>query len=170
MVAECQRQEESCLYTSTALFEWLKALRQGRTCFVVAPIVLSGIASAALVKQSAGYAWVAGLAATFAGMATAVYKALGLDVNLSEVVAQAHQFKVLQDRFRQAWRVTSLGPAEQFQKEFDKLRDRMDAAREKSLTPPERHFNAAREKIENGDYKFAADPTAKGASRRKDKR
>ena len=27
VIAECQRQEESCLYTSTALFEWLKSLR-----------------------------------------------------------------------------------------------------------------------------------------------
>lgn len=156
LVAECKRQEESCLYTSTALFEWLKSLRFWRGFFVVAPVVLSGIASAALLKQ-AGLEWAASICAILAGIATAVYKALGLDVSLNVVSKHAHEFKILQDRFRQAWRVTAHGSFDELKKDFDKLMGRMDAAREASLTPPERFFQRARKKIEGGDYSFAAD-------------
>src|SRR5262249_25376674 len=156
LVAECKRQEESCLYTSTALFEWLKALRFWRIVFVVAPVVLSSIAGWTLLKHISGGEWVTGLCVGLAGTAAAVYKALGLDVSLGVLEKHAHQFKILQDRFRQASRVTSLGPFDEFKQEFDKLMSRMDRAREASLTAPERYFNAARKKIEGGDYAFAA--------------
>ena len=45
VIDESKRQEESCLYTSTSLFEWLKYLRVWKTSFVVAPIVLGGLAT-----------------------------------------------------------------------------------------------------------------------------
>lgn len=45
LIEECKRQEESCLYTSTTLFEWLKSMRRYRVLFVVAPIILGGIAA-----------------------------------------------------------------------------------------------------------------------------
>jgi len=74
------------------------------------------------------------------------------------VIAQdAHEFKILQDRFRQAWRISALGPFTDFKKEFDDLMVRMDAARSASLTPPERFFKKARAKIKSGDYTFVAD-------------
>ena len=38
LIDECKRQEESCLYTSTTLFEWLKCMRVLKVIFVVAPI------------------------------------------------------------------------------------------------------------------------------------
>jgi hypothetical protein len=51
LIDECKRQEESCLYTSTTLFEWLKALRKWRIVFVVGPVVLGGLATWPLLKE-----------------------------------------------------------------------------------------------------------------------
>ena len=64
---------------------------------------------------------------------------------------------MLQDRFRQAWQITALGNFDFFQAEFNTLMDRMDTARDSSLTPPERFFKKAQKKIKSGDYDFGAD-------------
>ena len=168
LVDECQRQEDSCLYTSAALFEWLKSLRVWRGFFVVAPIVLGSIATSSLIKTYDGSAPIAGVCALLAGMATAVYKALGLDVSLDDIAKHAHAFKVLQGRFRQAKTVASLGPFEAFRTDFASLIDRMDAARTGSLTAPEEFFLKGRRKIKQGHYEFDVDvnllPVAAAAS------
>ena len=39
IIDECKRQEESCLYTSTALFSWQKEVRKLRVAFIVIPII-----------------------------------------------------------------------------------------------------------------------------------
>jgi len=109
LIDECKRLEESCLYTSTTLFEWLKRLRLWKGVFVVAPIVLGAVAAWPILKQQTGYEWLTGVCALLAGIAPAVYKALDFDVSLDTVAKHAHQAKILQDRFRQAWRVTALG-------------------------------------------------------------
>ncbi len=157
LIAECQRQQESCLYTSTALFEWLKCLRFWKRVFIIAPIILGALATWPLLANTPDLAWLTGTCALLAGLAPAVYKALDLDLSLDILTKHAHLFKVLQDRFRVAWTVTSLGPPEDFKKEFDCLMDRMDAARSSSLTPPERLFEKARAKIQSGHYDFDAD-------------
>lgn len=157
MIKECRRQEESCLYTSTALFEWLKHLRFWRVVFVVAPIVLGAIATWPLLRGERGLEWVTGICAMLAGLAPAVYKALNFDMSLEAVAGHAHQFKVLQDRFRQAWAVVAFGADDEFKAVFDSLMDRMDAARAASVTPPERFFVKAQSKIKSGDYTFTID-------------
>src|SRR5438309_2952769 len=101
LIDECKRQEESCLYTSTSLFEWLKCLRCWKIVFVVVPIVLGAIAAAPLLKNQPGYEWLTAICAFLAGLAPAIYKALDLDVNLNVVAQHAYAFKTLQDRFRQ---------------------------------------------------------------------
>jgi hypothetical protein len=148
LAEECQRQEDSCLYTSAALSEWLKSLRTWRGFFVVAPIVLGSIATSSVIKTYDGSAQIAGGCALLAGMATAVYKALGLDVSPEAIAKHAHEFKVLQGRFRQARHVTALGPFDEFKTEFGSLMERMDAARAGSLTAPERFFQKGRSKIQ----------------------
>ena len=80
LIEECKRQEESCLYTSTTLFEWLKSMRRYRVLFVVAPIILGGIAAWPIFKQQPGCEWLTGLCALLAGITPAIYKALNLDV------------------------------------------------------------------------------------------
>jgi len=157
MMEECRRMEESCLYTSTTLFEWLKRLRFWRAVFVVIPIILGGIATWPLLAHQDDHKWVTGVCALLAGFAPAIYKALDFDVNLNGIAQYAHLSKTLQDRFRQAWRVTALGPFEDFKKEFDDLMTRKDGARASSLTAPERFFLKARRKIEAGHYDFTVD-------------
>ena len=157
LIAECKRQEESCLYTSTKLFEWLKALRWWRVAFVVVPIILGGLASWPLLSKQPELEWVAAVCALLAGLTPAVYKALDFDVSLDTLAKDAHQFKILQDRFRQAWSVAALGDFEAFKAEFDTLMDRMDAARANSITAPERFFRKAQQKISSGHYNFTVD-------------
>src|SRR2546428_2139940 len=76
LIVECKRQEESCLHTSTTLFEWLKSLRCWRVFFVVVPIILGAVATWPLLRQEADYKWLTGACALLAGLAPAVYKAL----------------------------------------------------------------------------------------------
>jgi len=156
-VDECRRQEESCLYTSTSLFEWLKYLRAWKAFFIISPIILGGLSTWPLLAHRDEYKWFTGVCALLAGFSPALYKALDFDVSLKVIAQHAHEFKILQDRFRQAWRISALGPFTDFKKEFDDLMVRMDAARSASLTPPERFFKKARAKIKSGDYTFVAD-------------
>jgi hypothetical protein len=136
LIDECRRDEESCLYTSTTLFEWLKCVRFWRAFFVVIPIILGGVATWPLLAHRDSYKWVTGACALLAGFAPAVYKALDFDVSLKLIAQHAHQFKILQDRFRQASRVTAFGPFDEFKKEFDDLMARMDAARSRASPLP----------------------------------
>ena len=154
LVEECKRQEESCLYTSTALFEWLKDLRRWRTALIVLPIIFAGIAASALLKH---WEWVTGIAALLAGMIPAIFKSLDLDKDLAAITRFANTFKTLQDRFRQAWRIGSLGDFDVFKSEFSGLMAKLDDARSASIPPPERYFRKARMKIEKGHYDFRAD-------------
>lgn len=157
LIDECRRMEESCLYTSTTLFEWLKSLRRWKLVFVIVPIILGGLATWPLLTRQDRYKWVTGVCALLAGLAPAIYKALDFDVSLNAIAQHAHIAKTLQDRFRQAWRVTALGAFDDFRKEFDELMTRKDAARGASLTAPERFFLKARKKIEAGHYTFSVD-------------
>ena len=157
LIMECQRQEESCLYTSTAIFEWLKSLRWWRVMFVVVPIVLGTIATWPLLAERSDLLWLTGVCAFLASLIPAVYKALDFDVNLSMLAKEAHQFKILQDRFRQAWLVTALSGFDILKSDFDALMERMDTARAGSLTPPDPFFKKAQRKIAKGDYSFTAD-------------
>jgi len=159
LVAECNRQEENCLYTSTSFYIWLRQSRFLRRTFIVVPIVLGGLATWSVLDQP-DISWVQWLTATFAllaGLFPAIYEALKLDVHIDEIAQHAAEFKNLQDRFRQAAHVTALGAFEDFRAEFDALMQRLESVRSGSLTPPERCFRAARKKIEAGDYSFNAD-------------
>jgi hypothetical protein len=156
-IDECRRQAESCLYTSTSLFEWLKYLRLWKAFFVIAPIILGGLSTWPLLAHRDEYKWFTGVCALLAGFSPAIYKALDFDVSLKLIAQHAYEFKILQDRFRQAWRIAALGPFLDFKKEFDGLMTRMDAARAASLTPPERFFKKAQAKIDAGHYDFSVD-------------
>lgn len=117
LIDECKRQEESCLYTSTTLFEWLKWLRFLRVFFVVVPIILGAVATWPLLRQQGDYKWLTGACALLAGLTPAVYKALNFDVSLDMITKYAHEFKILEDRFRQAWHVTALVSFDNFKRD-----------------------------------------------------
>lgn len=161
LIAECARQEESCRYSSATLFEWLKALRFWRGWFVVLPIVAGALASWQIIADDPSWKLVTALCALVAGVTPAVYKALDFDVNLDVIGKAAHQYKVLQDRFRQAKSIAALGDFDSFKAEFDVLMNSMDEVRATSLTAPERFFKKAQDKIARGDYDFGVDQARK---------
>ncbi len=157
LIEECKRQEESCLYTSTALFEWMKIMRYWKTVFVILPIVFGALATWPLLGQASGFEWLTGTCALLAGLAPAVYKALDFDVSLDLIAKKAQEYKSLHDRFRQAWRITALGTPDEFKNIFDELMTRMDVARSSNLCIPERFFKKAQTKIKSGHYEFNVD-------------
>ena len=154
IVDECKRQEESCLYTSTSLLEWLKRLRVWKALFIVTPIILGGVATWPLLANRDEYKWLSGICALVAGFAPALYKALDFDVSLKVIAQHAHEFKIRQDRFRQAWRIGALASFPELKKEFEDLMGRMDTVRAASLTPPERFFKKAKRKIGERSLRF----------------
>jgi hypothetical protein len=158
-IAECRRQEESCLYTSTTLYHWLRSIRFWRSTFIAAPIILGSIGSWALLKgvQTPLATWFTAACSLLAGMFPAIFKALELDGRVSDVSHQAALFKNLQDRFRQAANFSASKPFADAQSEFDGLMKQLETARTASTTPPERFFRSAQRKIKAGHYSFAVD-------------
>lgn len=154
IVDECKRQQESCQYTSTALYSWQKEVRVYRVAFIVAPIVFSSIATARILMRDPGYDWLIAVSAFIAGLFPAVFKALDLDVSLKTIADSANRFKILHDRFRQASLIGSTNDSDTFEEEFNSLMQRMDDARSSNPTVPERHFKSAQKKIASGDYSF----------------
>lgn len=154
IVAECKRQEESCLYTSTALFSWQKEVRALRVIFIVIPIILSSFASARIFLKDPAYDWPIAICSIVAGLFPAIFKALDLDVSLKTIADSANRFKTLQDRFRQASLIGATKSVDLFEEEFKALMDRMDDARSANPSIPDRHFGKAQRKIKKGHYSF----------------
>lgn len=156
LVSECRRQEESCLYTSTSLYIWLRQARSIRRVFVVAPIIFGALATWSVLDQpnSKWLLWLTASFALLAGLFPAVFTSLELDSEVATIARQAALFKNLQDRFRQAAEIAARGSFDEFQAEFNQLMDQLDDARSTSITPPERCFRAARKKIQAGHYEF----------------
>jgi hypothetical protein len=163
IVKECRRQEESCKYTSAGLYIWQKRAQLWKSAFIVAPIILGGIASSQLVKDS-GVDWAnyaaAGLA-LLAGFFPAIFEALGMDMRVREIATAAGEFTNLRDRFRQLGSIGADMNFEELNPAFEQLMDRMDAARKVSPPLPEKFFEQGRKKIEAGDYDFAVDARKK---------
>jgi hypothetical protein len=154
IVDECKRQEESCLYTSTALFSWQREVRVYRVGFIVIPIICGAVASARIFVRDPSYDWLIAICALAAGLFPAIFKALDLDVSLKTIADSANRFKTLQDRFRQASRIGATKPIDDLDEEFKALMQRMDDARASNPTIPERHFALAQKKIAKGHFDF----------------
>jgi hypothetical protein len=160
IIAECRRQEESCLYTSTTLYIWLRRVRLQKQIFVGAPIIIGGIAGIALLKEALPD-WIMALMAFFASLFPALADALKIETSVDEITRLAADFKALQDRFRRAANITALTDVDTAEQTLAELMDRMDVARSTSITPPEWAFEEARRKIDAGHYNFAVDAPAK---------
>lgn len=155
LIDECERQRENCEYTSTSLYIWQKKARFWRGLFLVAPIVLGGIASTQILGSFVPYSWantVAALLSVLAGFFPAIYVSLNLDMRVAEISRAAGEFTNLRDRFRQAGRIKSHTSFEEFLAQFETLMDRMDAARQSAPPVPDRCFREAQEKIKAGHY------------------
>lgn len=157
IVAECRRQEESCLYTSTALFQWVKQVKVFRVLFITAPIVLGSVASARIFVKDPTFDWVTSICALLAGLFPAIFKALDLDVSIKSISDSATRFKNLQDRFRQAALIGPTGSLDDFEVDFKQLMDKLEDARHANLPIPDRHFKKAQKIIAKGNYSFTVD-------------
>lgn len=156
VIAECRRQEESCLWTSTTLYIWLRWVRRQRQFFVAAPIIIGGIAGLSVLKAWAPD-WVIALLAFVASLFPALANALKFETRVEDIAKHAADFKNLQDRFRQVATIVAPADLRDAESRLESLMERMDAARVKSITPPEWAFKAARKKIEAGHYSFTVD-------------
>ena len=122
-IKECKRQEESCKYTSTALFEWTAAVSKMKLLFMIIPIVLGTVAVSPLfVEQWLLLQAVASISAFLAGLLPLIYIALEFDTKIARIIGDASEYKNLQDRFRQAAAIHSQGylPRAQFLEMDDK--------------------------------------------------
>lgn len=159
IAVEARRQEESCLYTSTSLYLWLRQVRRQKQIFVIAPIILGAIAGFSAFKEHVPAVLVASLT-LIASLFPALADALKITTSVDEITASAATFKALQDRFRRLATITVLSDIDMAETALGELMDRMDVARSNSITPPERYFTAAQAKIKSGDYDFSVDLAA----------
>jgi hypothetical protein len=159
LALECKRQSESCLYTSTSLFIWLRFLRVLKTVFIVVPLVLGAVAGWQVLEHvdSPRIKIFTSIAAFLAGLLPTVYSALKFDDHLEQCKQLTAEFKNLRDRFRQAALVSALKPFAEFEKDVEPLLQRLEQARSFSYTAPEWCFTRAQEKIHKGDYDFDVD-------------
>ena len=84
LALECKRQYESCLYTSTSLFIWLRCLRMLRIAFVVLPLTLGSIGTWKLLTTSnlESAKILVSVCSFVAGLLPALYAALKFDTSL----------------------------------------------------------------------------------------
>lgn len=156
IIEECRRQEESCLYTSTTLYIWLRRVRCQKQFFVAAPIVIGGFAGLSIL-QDWGFDWVVAVLAFIASLFPALTDALKIETSVDEISRLAADFKALQDRFRRTANITALGDVQVAEDALAELMDRMDIVRSNSITPPEWAFEEAQRKISEGHYDFSVD-------------
>lgn len=159
---EALRQEENCLYTSTAMYRWLTTVRWQQRAVLIAPIILAAAASYSYSREVFP-AWALALVALISTLIPSIAKALDIETHVKELKDAAGEYKNLQDRFRQLAKIGSLDNPDAAEARLSELMDRLDAVRAKSLVVPQRHFEAAQKKIKSGDYDFSADIAAREA-------
>lgn len=163
--AEALRQMESCLYTSTMLYMWLRRVRIQHKVLVLLPILLTALAGFSYVKELIP-AWGVALMAFLSTLIPSIAKALEIETHVADLKRSASEYKSLQDRFRILAKIGSAGDVVKAETSLTELMDRMDVARCNSLTPPERYFAAAQGKIKAGHYDFSTDIALRDAAAR----
>lgn len=157
LVDECKRQEESCLYTSTTLYEWLKGLQFRQRTLIIMNIGLGAISASQLLIEYVKMSFLINICGLLAGILPAVCKALNFDENLDSVKRSAAKFKIIQDRFRLLPSIIIANDFEKFHEKFEKLMESMNDERTNAPIVPERFFKKARKKIDKGHYNFRID-------------
>ena len=159
LAQECMRQSESCLYTSTSLYIYLRILRISRFLFIVLPIICGSIVGwDFMVNGDSGVKMgILAICTLFTSLVPSVYTALKVEDHILLAAQQAATFKNLQDGFRVCGIIQSRGAFINFEAAFYKIMQRMEEARAPSFTAPELCFQLARLKIRTGHYDFSVD-------------
>lgn len=157
LIAECAREEENALYTSTNFFIWLRFLKGFRAALWAGGAIGSVVAASHILRGNAdGKIIMAGFA--LAGvLLPGIGKALKLDACIRDYSEAAAKFKNLQGEFRRARLVWSSKPINALEDEARRLFKAMNEARKPSLTPPDFCFKLAQRKIKAGHYHHDAD-------------
>jgi hypothetical protein len=157
LVAECAREEENALWTSTTFFIWLRFLKGVRALLWVGAAVCSTLAASHILRGDPDMKFVMAIAALAGVILPAIGRALRLDATIRAYEDAAGKLKNLQGEFRRARLVWSNQPLDEFSKEARKLFKDMNEVRKPSLTPPEWCFRLAGRKVKAGHYTHDAD-------------
>ncbi|WP_047496382.1 hypothetical protein [Terriglobus sp. TAA 43] len=159
---ECYRLVDTCLYTSTTFYIWLRFCRFLKTAFLVVPLVCGSLGTWSVLTRSnvESFRNLTALFSFLAGLLPAVYAALKLDRHLDQCCRLAGEFKNLQDRFRQAGDISFHKTFPEFEADVQPLFKRLEKARSESFTAPEWCFKRAQNKINKGDYTYTVDEQA----------
>ncbi|MEN2786539.1 hypothetical protein ACFOKI_02460 [Sphingomonas qilianensis] len=160
---EALRQEENCLYTSTAMYGWLATVKFQHGVVVLAPVILTALAAFSYVRDLIP-AWVVALAGLLSTLIPSLAKALDFETHVKELKDAAGEYKSLQDRFRQLANILVYGDVTAAEARMSELMDRLDAVRSKSIVVPQKHFEAAQAKIKGGTYDFSVDMNLRDAA------
>jgi hypothetical protein len=160
LIAECEREEENCLYTSTSFFIWLRWLKTSRAGLWVLGAIGSIVSANSILRGQDNYQILMAALAVTGVLMPGLIKALQLDSAIRDYAAAAASFKSLQGEFRRLARVWSNKPFPEFEAEARRATKSMNEARKPSLTPPEWCFRRAQKKIKRGDYDSDEKPFA----------
>jgi hypothetical protein len=156
---ECFRLVETCLYTSTTFYIWLRFCRTVKVLFLIVPLICGSLSTwSVLTRSNANQLRDAtALFAFLAGLLPAVYAALKLDRHLDQCCRLAGEFMNLQDRFRYAADVSFHKSFAEFESDVQPLYRRLEKVRAESFTAPEWCFKRAQKKINRGHYTYTVD-------------
>ena len=152
LIAECAREEENALYTSTNFLIWLRFLKGFRAALWAGGAIGSIVAASHILQGNPDSKIVMAGFALAGVLLPGIGKALKLDACIRDYSEAATKFKNLQGEFRRARLVWSGKAINEFEDESRKLFKAMNDARKPSLTPPEFCFKRARSKIKAGHY------------------
>lgn len=158
LTREVRRLQESALHTSTTLYLWLRHLRIIKILFSIIPIVLGSLATFQLLTDNSSWSSeTSALLAFAAGLLPTLYFTLGFDTHLEKTRALAGEYKNLEIDFRGLAEVGPTKSYTDFEREFERARDRYKRANEQSYTPPQIYFKMAQKQIKAGHYEFDCD-------------
>jgi hypothetical protein len=168
LIAECEGEEENCLYTSTSFFIWLRWLNVIQAGLWALGAIGSIVSANSILRGQENYQVLMATLAVTGVLMPGLIKALQLDATIRNYGTAAANFKNLQGEFRRLARVWSNKPFPEFEVEARRAIKAMNEARKPSLTPPEWCFRRAQKKVGRGDYDrhgkpFAADPAVAGS-------
>jgi hypothetical protein len=159
---ECFRLVDTCLYTSTSFFIWLRFCRSLKVVFLIVPLICGSLSTWSVLTRSdvSRLRNTTALLSFLAGLLPSIYAALKMDRHLDQCCKLAGEYKNLQDRFRQAASISAFKSFADFERDVQPLLKRLEKARAESFTCPEWCFRRAQKKINAGDYNYTVDEAA----------
>ena len=121
LVAECAREEENALYTSTNFFIWLRFLKAVRALLWALAALGSALAASHILRGAPDMKLLMAAAALAGVLLPGLGRALRLDAAIRDYTDAAARFKNLQGEFRRAHLVWSNKPFADFEAEARKL-------------------------------------------------